>query len=495
MSELKDKTVSGFFWKAVEKFATFGINFSFSILIARILTPGDYGTVAMIAIFMAVSQTFIDSGFGTALVRKINRTHTDMCTVFYFNIAASLFFYLLLWFAAPFIAEFYDSPILVPITRVSALNLIVGSLSGIQSAKISIDLSFKLSAKIQFACCIFSGCIGLSLALLGYGVWAIVWQGLLVNVFRSILLWVFVRWIPNLIFSWKSFKELFSFGSKLLASALLDTLYGNIYTLVIGKFFSPRVLGLYGQAHSWAAIPSSNLTGIVQSVTFPVLSRIQNEQERLSDIYRRFLRMSAFIVFPLMVGLAVLARPLFATLLGEQWMGAVPLLQIICFSMMWYPIHAINLNILQVKGRSDYFLKLEIIKKIQGVAMLCITVPLGIMAMCYGGIVTSLLCLVFNTYYTRKLIGYGFFAQMRDLWPILLQSLIMGAIVLSATLFIEYDLAKIIIGVIVGAIYYIFVARWLKWNELVEFTTLARNTFGGRLNKLSHKVQGKTTPL
>ena len=465
MSSLKDKTVKGVIWSAVDRFSAQGIQFVFSILIARLLVPEDYGVVAMLGIFMAVSQTFIDSGFGTALIRKIDRTEEDFSTVFYFNIVVATLFYFALFFAAPAIANFYNTPLLESITKVVALNLIINSLSGIHNAKLSIAIDFKSRAKISIVSTLLTGAVGLWMAYAGYGVWALVVQNLFSSAIRTVLLWVIVKWYPKLVFSWKSFKELFSFGSKLLASALLDTLYNNIYTLVIGKVFSPTTLGVYSKANSLAQFPSSNITSVLQGVTFPVLSTIQNEDDRLADAYKRFLKIAAFVVFPLMIGLSAVADPFIRLVLTDKWEGAIYLLQIMCFWMMWYPIHAINLNILQVKGRSDYFLKLEIIKKIQGVIVLCITVPMGIIAMCYGSLISSIICLVWNTHYTKKLIGYGFFAQMKDLLPIILHALVMGLIVV------------IVVHFMPGIIYYMagaYVMKLPEMNELLIIMKLKR---------------------
>ena len=455
MSSLKDKTVKGVIWSAVDRFSAQGIQFVFSILIARLLVPEDYGVIAMLNIFLAVSQTFIDSGFGTALIRKIDRTETDFSTVFYFNIAVASVFYIILFFSASAIANFYDTPLLESVTKIIALNLIINSLSGIHNAKLSIEIDFKSRAKISIITTLMTGAVGLWMAYAGYGVWALVVQSVLSSVIRTILLWIVVKWHPLLVFSWKSFKELFSFGSKLLASGLLDTLYNNIYTLVIGKVLSPSTLGIYSKASSLAQFPSSNITGVLQGVTFPILSSIQNEEERLADAYKRFLRIAAFIIFPLMVGLSAVADPLIRIILTDKWAGAIILLQIMCFTMMWFPIHAINLNLLQVKGRSDYFLKLEIIKKVQGLLFLVITVPMGIVAMCCGKVISSLISLVWNTHYTKKLINYGFFAQMKDLLPILLHSLVMGGIVAIVVQFMPTLWLKLIVGVISGIIYYI----------------------------------------
>lgn len=474
MASLKEKTVKGVFWSSVDRFSSQGIQFIFSILIARILLPSDYGTVAMLSIFLAISQTFIDSGFGTALIRKIDRTEEDFSTVFYFNIAVALIFYGILWLTAPCIADFYDIPLLKDITRVVALTLVFGSLSGIQSAKLSIAIDFRSRAIISIIVTTVTGALGLWMAYSGYGVWALVIQSVVSSLLRSILLWSFVRWIPKLVFSWKSFKELFSFGSKLLASALLDTAYNNIYTLVIGKFFSPSALGVYSRADSLAQYPSSNITGVLQGVTFPVLSSIQNEPERLTSSYRKFIRLSAFIVFPMMTGLAAVADPLIRLVLTDKWEGAIYLLQILCFSLMWYPVHAINLNILQVKGRSDYFLKLEIIKKIQGVVILCITLPMGLVAMCYGRVVSSVLGLIYNTYYTKRLIDYGFREQVKDLIHILVHSLVMCAAVFLIVRLIEPLWLQLVAGVLAGAAYYIAGACLMRFEELGMLFSLLR---------------------
>ena len=471
---LKKKTVNGVIWSAIDRFSTQGIQFIFSILIARLLMPSDYGVIAMLGIFLAVSQTFIDSGFGTALVQKANRTETDFSTVFYFNIVVAILFYILLWFSSPYIASFYNIPMLEDVTKVVALILVFGALSGIQSAKLSIAINFKTRAKISVISAISTGCVGLYLAYNGYGAWALVFQMVFSSFLGTILLWYFVRWVPKLVFSWQSFRQLFSFGSKLLASALLDTTYNNIYPLVIGRVYSSTSLGLYSRASGLAQYPSSNITGVLQSVTFPVLCSIQNDENRLTDAYKRFIRMSAFIIFPLMIGLASVADPFIRVVLTDKWEGAIYLLQIVCFSLMWYPIHAINLNILQVKGRSDYFLKLEIIKKIQGVCILCITVPISIVAMCYGSVVSSLLSLVWNTYYTKRLIGYGFFSQIKDLSHILIHSLVMGGIVLLVIYFIDIMWIKLLVGILVGGFYYVAGAYIMRFEELKEVLSIIK---------------------
>lgn len=474
MSSLKDKTVKGVIWSAVDRFSAQGVQFVFSILIARLLMPEDYGVIAMLGIFLGVSQSFIDSGFGTALIRKIDRTETDFSTVFYFNIVVATLFYLILFVSAPAIANFYETPLLESVTKVVALNLIINSLSGIHNAKLSIDIDFKSRAKISILSAVITGAVGLWMAYAGYGVWALVVQNLCSSLVRTVMLWIIVKWHPLLIFSWKSFKELFSFGSKLLVSGLLDTLYNNIYTLVIGKVFSPSTLGVYSKANALAQFPTSNITGVLQNVTFPVLSSIQNDEGRIADVYKRFLKISAFVIFPLILGLSAVADPFIRIVLTDKWEDAIYLLQIICFAMMWYPIHSINLNILQVKGRSDYFLKLEIIKKVQGIIILSITVPMGIVAMCYGQVISSLISLIWNTHYTKELIGYGYWTQMRDLLPILIHSLIMWALVLLIVNLMPTLWLKLIVGVFTGMIYYIVGAYIMKFPEMNELLSILK---------------------
>lgn len=474
MSSLKEKTVKGVIWSSIDRFSTQGISFVFSMLIARMLLPSDYGVIAMLGIFMAVSQCFIDSGFGVALIRKKDRTETDFCTVFYFNIVVSCLFYGLLWLASPYIARFYDMPLLESVTKVWGLNLIVNAFGGIQNAQLSIAIDFKSRAKISVITTLFTGVIGLWLAYRGYGVWALVYQGLASAILRCILLWCIVRWVPKLIFSWKSFKELFSFGSKLLASSLLATVFENLSTIIIGKVYNAGSLGVYSRANHLAQFPSSNITGVLQNVTFPVLSTIQDEDDRLANAYRRFLRLSAFVVFPLMLGLSAVADPFIRLTLTDKWAGSIYLLQILCFALMWYPIHAINLNLLQVKGRSDYFLKLEIIKKILSVVVLCVTVPIGLVAMCYGRIFTSVVCLGLNTYYTKKIIGYGFADQMRDLAHVLIHALVMYALVWLVVQCLPGLWLQLIVGILVGMAYYLIGAYLMKFDELNELLALIK---------------------
>lgn len=475
MSEsLKQKTLKGTMWSSIERFSVQGVAFVVMIIMARMLTPDDYGLVGMLTIFIAISQSLIDSGFSQALIRKQDRSETDNSTVFYFNIGVGVLLYAILFLCAPLIANFYNEPLLTPLTRVISLSVIINSFVVVQRALLTVEIDFKTQAKASLSAAIVSGLIGVTMAYTGYGVWSIVWyqiSNLAVNVG---LLWLLSTWRPKLIYSWKSFKTLFGFGSKLAISGIIDTIYQNVYLIVIGKVFKASDLGFYTRAQQFASFPSSNITGILQRVTFPVLCTIQDDDERLRSVYRRFLRLSAFIVFPLMIGLAAVAHPFIILLLKEQWAFTAVLLQIICFAMMWYPIHAINLNLLQVKGRSDLFLKLEVLKKIVGVTVMIVTIPMGLIYMCLGLILTSLIALVINTHYTGKLIQVGFLSQMRDLTPTLCYSLTMGMVVYLVTKIIDGYLAQLVCGIIVGIIYFIS-ATWLtKSKDLRELRTFLK---------------------
>ena len=469
---LKQKTTKGLFWSSVERFSNQGMSFLFSVILARMLDPSDFGIIAMITIFFAVAQSFVDSGFSNALVRKTDRREEDLSTCFYFNIGVGIMAYIVLFLIAPLVASFYNQPILSPIIRITGLGVVLNSLCVVQQALFTIKIDFKSQAKVTLSATIISGIVGVILAYQGYGVWALVWQGVVMTSARMALLWLMSKWRPTTGFSKSSFNYLFGYGSKLLASGLLDTIYNNIYPIVIGKFYTPAQLGNYSRALSFAQLPSSNITSILQRVTFPVLSTIQDDIPRLQANYRRLLKLSAFIIFPLMMGLAAVAFPMIRLILTPKWEGCSLYLQIICFALMWYPIHAINLNLLQVKGRSDLFLRIEIIKKIVGVCIMCITIPLGITAMCIGMVASSLISLFINTYYTGKLINIGCLKQMRDLTPIFINSLIMGGIVYFSIQISDNDILQLSLSIIVGVLSYIGGASMITRSELKEFRNL-----------------------
>ena len=471
----KRKVLNSTIWSGVERFSTQIIQFLFNVLIARILLPSDYGIVAMLGIFLAVSQCFVYSGFSSALIRKNNRSEVDFSTVFYYNLFVSIFLYLILYLLSPIIANFYHQPLLVKILRISGLALIINAISGVQHAKLSIALDFKARAKIAMTCAIVSGSIGLILAYQKCGVWALVTQSLSYTFLCCVLLCLKVRWRPLFVFSYRSFKELFGFGSKILASSLIDTLYNNLYSLVIGKIFTPKALGLYSRADSLAQFPSINITNAIQNVAYPALCSIKDNKIHLKSAYIKMLRMSAFIVFPLMLGLSSVAKPFIHVVLTDKWIELSPYLKILCFSLMWFPVQSLNLSILQVEGRSDLFLKLEIYKKVIGVITLCITIQFGLLAMCYGRLFNSFISLYLNSLYTKKIIHYGITEQFKDILHIVIHAVIMFIIVSLVVRIIPNHAIKLLAGVTIGGVYYLLGAYIMKFSELFEIVSFIRN--------------------
>lgn len=471
MKSIKEETVSGVKWAGLETISTKAVSFFIGLLVARILSPEDYGTIGMISIFMAISQTFIDSGFAYALVRKIDRTESDYSTLFYFNIVIGLLCYLILFVSAPFIAGFFHTPILIRIIRVYAISLTLNSLTIVQSAKLTIELNFKAQAIVSFIGSLSSGLVGLFLAYSGFGVWTLVWQSLFGTAIRLFLIWAFARWRPMAPFSWDSFKDLFSFGSKLLASGMLHTIYTNLSNLAIGRYYTPEDLGYYSRGSQFAALPSSTITGVLQKVTYPILSNIQNDERRLIDVYRRYICISSVVIFFLMCMLAALAKPVIILLLTDKWANAVIYLQITCFAMMFDHICRINLNLLQVKGRSDLFLKLEIIKKALAFAILCAAIPLGVKAICISSVIYTQIAVYINTYYTGKLFGLGYIAQLKDFSKYLLLSVLCSvpAFILSMS-----DIHPLISlscgGIIAIVLYYFFLRKDSNMVELIELS-------------------------
>ena len=465
---LKKKTVKGVAWTSLNQAVSLGFGFVIGVILARLLSPSDYGLLAMIVVFNAIAMAFINSGFGNALIRKPDLIEDDNTTAFIFNIVAGLLLYGVIWIIAPWVAKFYDKPILASLLRAEGILLIIISFRIVQNTQLSRALNFKAKTIINLSSQVLAGIIAILAAYKGFGVWSLVIQHLMGGVTELVLLWIISPWRPRGRWNKKSINYLWGYGSKLLASGLLDTVYSNIYPIVIGKFYSAAELGHYTQAKQYAGLPSGTLTGVLQQVTFPVLSQIQEDTERLGSSYRRMLRFTVFLVFPVMMGLVALAHPLVLTLVTDKWAECVPYLQVICFASMWYPVHAINLNLLQVKGRSDLFLRLEVVKKAVITIAIFICVPFGVMGICIGSVCTSLICLAINTYYTGKLIHVGLARQMMDMTPTLLNSLVMGAAIYFVTMSIEDNVMKLAVGIPFGIALYLAVAWLFKMPELQE---------------------------
>lgn len=471
---LKHKAVNGVFWRIFEQGGRQIIQFVISVVLARLIAPGQFGLLAMLSVFIAVSYCFIDGGLGDALFRKKNRTQADCSTVFWFSLGVSIICYCIIFFCAPLVSDFYDMQELTAILRVTALTIIIGTFGSIHSMILRINLDFKTLAKYNIASLVISGMVGIILAYLDFKVWALVVQNITGVVITIVCVIVKVKWQPSFVFSKESFKEFFAFGSKLIASRLLDQIYANIYSITIGKVYKAHDLAFYNRAYSLSNLTSSMPTSILQSVTYPLLVNIQDNDEMLKDAYRRILKLCAFIIFPLCLGVGAVAFPLINTLYTNVWIYAATLLSIIVFSMMWYPIHAINLNYLIVKGYSNLFLRLEIIKKIQGVAILCLTIPMGLEVMCYGNIVNSYLCLIWNTYYTSKFLKMTILDQLKDLLPILLLSGVMYVCARFTANYMGNGLISLISSVGVGGIVYIGGALLFRFPELKELKNLKK---------------------
>lgn len=463
---LKQQTKKGLYWSFFNQFSNYGMQFCIGIVMARLLSPSDYGITALPGVFMAIAGIFQDSGMSGALIRKEKIEEKDYSTLFIYSIAMGIFMYAALFIASPWIADFFHTPVLIPLIRVTALTFLWGPVSTVQYVILKRKLDFETPTKISITTKIFSGVVGITLAYMGYGLWALVISGVLSSFLGLVIVAYVVKWYPKTGWSKDSFKYLWNYGNKMLASALLDTAYNNITPVFVGKYYSPSDLGIYNRAQGYASLPSQQMTGVIQNVTFPVLSKMLNDDEGLARNYRRMIRTTAFIVFPMMFMLSALARPLILTMITAKWEPCIILLQLMCFSLMWYPIHAMNLNLLQVKGRTDLFLRLEIIKKILCLSILVITLPQGLIIFCIGNIVATILCLFINTYYTGKLINVGFFKQMKDLTPILLLSAIMYLAIYCVNSFIENMILQIMIGGAIGGIVYLGGAFLLKFEEL-----------------------------
>lgn len=467
-TSLKKKAVGGVVWNAVNTYSMKGLQFVLSIILARLLSPSDYGLIGMTSIFFAISGVFIDSGFGSALVQKKDRNEDDYCTVFYVNLAVSLFFYGLLFVIAPHVADFFEQPLLRDLLRVSALTLIIGALVSTSRNKLYVAIDFKTITKISITSSVISGCIALYCAYSGFGVWTFVIQGLIGNVVSALLLFYYVRWIPRRKFSKDSFHRLFGYGSKILTASLITAIYDNIYDFIIGKKFSPSGLGFYTKGSTFASFAGATTASILQSAAFPILSNIQDDFPRLLSAYSRYIKMVAFCVFPLLLGLCGVAKPLIIFLITEKWAPCIIILQILCFAYLWDGIVRINLNLLYVTGRSDLVLKLEVIKKIVAFTILIISIFFGIVGMCIGRVVYALAAFYMNTYYTKKILNYGFGAQVKEILPSFLLSFSMMGIAFFVSYSVSTPILSLTISLIICPIYYLSLSYLFRISSLFE---------------------------
>lgn len=452
---MNNKSVlSNFIWRFLERCGAQGVTLIVSIVLARLLDPNVYGTIALVTIFTTIMQIFVDSGMGNALIQKKDADDLDFSSVFYFNIVMCSVLYLIMFFLAPFIAKFYKIPELTAVVRVLSLILVISGVKNVQQAYVSRHLMFKRFFFATLGGTIGAAVIGILMAYYGFGVWALVAQMLFNTTIDTLILWITVKWRPKKMFSMQRLKSLFSYGWKLLISALLDTVYNNIRQLIIGKVYTKSDLAYYNNGKKYPEYLVSNINTAIDSVLLPTMSNEQNHPERVKSMTRRAIKTATFIIMPLMVGFAVCSRQLVSLILTDKWLPSVPFMQIFCISFAFYPIHTANLNAIKAMGRSDLFLKLEIIKKSIGVVTIIIAIKFGVMAMAYSMLITSFISQIVNSFPNKKLLNYSYLEQIKDMLPQIILSLVMGTIVYAVTFLKLSSVITLVIQIPVGVIVY-----------------------------------------
>lgn len=458
----KSKVLSSLMWKLLERSGTQGIQFIVQIVLARILLPNDYGIIALIAIFITVANVFVQSGFNTALIQKKDATEEDFSSVFYLSLFIAIILYALIFFASPYIAYFYKTPELISVLRVLSITLIFGAFNSIQNAIISRRMEFKKLFASSIGAIILSGITGIVLAYIGLGVWALVAQQLVNQLSVTVILWFTVKWRPKLIFSFSKINKLFSYGWKLLLSALIDTLYMNLRSLIVGKIYSPSMLGYYNRGDQFPQLIVSNINGSIQSVMLPTLSSEQDNKQKVKELVRRSIVTSSFLLFPMMIGLAVVGESLIKIILTDKWLPCVPFMQIFCLSYALWPIHTANLQAINALGRSDIFLKLEIIKKLMGIIILIISMFLGVYAIAVGTLISGIISTFINAHPNLKLLNYSYTEQIKDIMPSFIISIIMGIIIYPIKFMNNSVIIILIIQIIIGIVIYFGLAKLFK---------------------------------
>jgi len=473
---LKQQVVSGVFWSFINLFLTRGASFFATVLLARILTPEDFGLLGMIMLFMGIGTTLVDSGLSMSLIRSNDVDDRDYSTVFYSNIGISLLVYIIIFLLAPFIAIFYEHEVLTNIIRVYCLGFIISATSTIQTAILTKELAFKKMTQYQIPATIISITLGILLAYQGYGVWSLVWMFLINQLIRSLVFWYKSKWTPSLVYESEILKKHLNFGYKLMLSSLLNTGFKNIYNIIIGKYYALNILGFFERSQTFQHYIVSTLTDVILNVSYPVLSKIQDDKEKMVFVFKKIIIITFFIVAPIMLGLSVLAAPLFQIILGEKWMEAVPFFQILCVSGVLYPLHYSNINLLKVLGRSDLFLKIEIYKKGLVIIVIFLAFQYGIIGLLLSTIISSLLSFFVNTYYTKQLIGYGAKKQILDLLPVFILSIISAGIMFylysflgNINLFFQF-----LLPMLAGAFVYIMANYFFKLSPLIEILNLIK---------------------
>lgn len=441
-------------WRFAERIGAQGVSFIVSIVLARILDPELYGTIALVTVFTAILNVFVDSGLGSALIQKKDADDLDFSSVFYFNVTACCALYLLIFLAAPLIAAFYKDSTMTPIVRVLSLMLVISGVKNILQAYVSRTMQFKRFFFATLGGTIGAAVIGIYMAYRGYGVWALVAQQIFNAAVDTLILWITVKWRHKKMFSWERLKGLLAYGWKLLVSALLDTVYNELRQLIIGKKYTSADLAFYNRGRQFPHLIVENTNASINSVLFPTMSQKQDDREKLKEMTRRAIKTSTYIMAPLMIGMAFCAEPLVRLVLTEKWIECVPYLRIFCITFMFYPIHTANLNAIKAMGRSDIFLKLEYIKKAIGLTLLLSSMWFGVMMMAYSLLLSTFLGMLVNSWPNRKLLDYGFKEQIKDICPGILLAAAMGVCVYGLQMIGLNDFLTLLIQIIAGALLY-----------------------------------------
>lgn len=473
MSEFKQKVVKGFTWAFLERLSIQFAGFFISMVLARLLTPSDFGTVALLTIFLSLSMVLADSGFGQALIQKKNATETDFNSVFYLSICLSFVVYGVLFLCAPWIAAFYDDPRLIPIFRVLSITVVLNAVNSIQNAELNRKLLFHLSFRIGILTSLTTAVVGVPLAYLGFGPWALVWSAVAGAFVGVLARWFLISWRPGRLFSWRALRDLFHFGWKMTLSSLLDAAYDNFYGLLIGKLYSRTDLAFVDKGQVVPKIATDTINSTLGTVAFPVLARIQDKLFQVRESMRRMISCSTFFVFPIMAGCAICAPDLIDLVYGDQWMPAVPYVRLACFSFALRPLDTINLKGLVAIGHSEVFLKLELIKKTIGFVAMFLAIPYGVWwMMAVGAFVIGPLGLFINSWPTGRLLKYTFFMQLRDVGQNLVITMLMSVIVYGLSFFSENLIVRLLFQVGLGGSVYFFLSWLVRARSLVEFARI-----------------------
>lgn len=469
MEPIKQKVLSSLIWKFGERISAQAVTFIVSIILARLLEPSHYGAIAVVNVFIALANVFVSEGFSTSLIQKKDADRLDFSSVFYVNILLSVILYLIIYFCAPYIAYFYNMSVLCPALRVLGLRLFVGAINGVQYAYVAKNMLFKKFFWSTLFGAIFSGIVGVVLAYKGFGIWALIAQYITNTTVGTLVLWFTVRWRPIFAFSLKRLSSLFSYGWKMLVSSFLDTGYKELRTFVIGKMYSSSDLAYYTKGKSFPDLVITNINASIQNVLFPAMSSQQDDKSALKSMVRRSICLSSYVVLPLMIGLALIAEPFVKILLTDKWLFCVPYLQISCLTLAFFPIHATNLQAIKAIGRSDLFLKLEIIKKTIGLVLLFISMRYGVFAIAFSMLISTVLSSYVNAFPNKKLLGYKYLEQIKDMFLGIIPLCSMSIAVICIGLLPINNYVLITLQVLTGAAVYITVSAVTR-NE--SFTYL-----------------------